>query len=379
MPDLSHFAQEFPQDADLVYLNHAAVAPWPARTRDAVIRFSEENSRFGAKNYPEWSKKENELRNQLAELVNAAHSSEISLLKNTSEAISVVASGIRWKAGDNIVITNEEFPSNRIPWEAQKEKGVQLCEVKIQDTDPEDALMQSCNNRTRVMSVSSVQYGSGLKLDLKRLGQFCRDNNILFCVDAIQSIGAHHFDVQEINADFAMADAHKWMLGPEGIALFYCRKDMREELDIYQYGWHMIEKPGDYDRKDWEIAKSGKRFECGSPNMLGIYAMSASVSLLLEAGMPNVENEILKRTDFICTELSRCNEITLISNAEPGRHAGIATFKVDNIEHKELHRELLHNGVICAFRFGGIRFSPHFYTPMTKIESAITILKKLIS
>lgn len=369
---------EFPQDEELIYLNHAAVSPWPNRTSEAIRHFADENCFTGAENYKKWSAKEITLREQLRSMINASSVNEIALLKNTSEALSVVACGIAWKDGDNVVITDEEFPSNRFPWEAQREHGVSLKQVPVQLDEPEDALISACDKHTRVMSISSVQYGSGLKLDLDKLGSHCRKNNILFCVDAIQSIGCHQFDVQSMQADFVMADAHKWMLGPEGIALFYCRAEVQDQLKLHQFGWHMVQHAGDYDKKDWQEANTARRFECGSPNMLGTYALSASLSLFEEIGIEIIETEIIEKTSHIINQLNDIDGIKLITKQNQDQLAGIVTFNIENADHKAVHANLMKNRVICAHRFGGIRFSPHFYTPNSKLDKAIKFLTSLI-
>lgn len=378
MINQSLIEREFPQDEELIYLNHAAVSPWPNRTSEAIRHFADENRFTGAENYKKWSAKEITLREQLRSMINAPSVNDIALLKNTSEALSVVACGIAWKDGDNVVITNEEFPSNRFPWEAQREHGVSLNQVPVQLDEPEDALISACDKHTRVMSISSVQYGSGLKLDLDKLGSHCRKNNILFCVDAIQSIGCHQFDVQSMQADFVMADAHKWMLGPEGIALFYCRAEVQDQLKLHQFGWHMVQHAGDYDKKDWQEANNARRFECGSPNMLGTYALSASLSLFEEIGIENIETEIIEKTLRIISQLNDIKGIKLITNQNQDKLAGIVTFNIENADHKVVHAELMKNRVICAHRFGGIRFSPHFYTPNSKLDKAIKFLTSLI-
>jgi selenocysteine lyase/cysteine desulfurase len=375
---MSLINEEFPQDEELVYLNHAAVSPWPRRSSDAIKQFAEENTILGAQNYKRWMQTENILRERLRSLINAPAVEEISLLKNTSEALSVVACGLDWQQGDNVVSTNEEFPSNRFPWEAQEDHGVSLRQVPVQVNQPENALITACDKRTRIMSISSVQYGSGLRLDLEKLGSFCRANGILFCVDAIQSIGAHKFDVQAIQADFAMADAHKWMMGPEGIALFYCRAEIRHQLRLHQFGWHMVQHAGDYDRQEWQPADSSKRFECGSPNMLGAYALSASLSLIEEIGMDKIETAIKDKSEYIIRILNGIGNIKILTNTCRDKLAGIVSFQVDNADHRELHKQLMQKRVICANRYGGIRFSPHFYTPQSKIDRALEILSSLI-
>ena len=369
---------EFPQAAGLKYLNHAAVAPWPNRTREAVIAFAHENVTYGASRYHLFDEKENYLRRQISKLINAPSVDDIALLKNTSEALSVVAAGIRWNSGDNVVTSAEEFPSNWIPWDAQKMHGVSLKKVNIRVEYPEQALMEACDHSTRVLTISSVQFSSGIKLDLELLGDFCKANDVLFCVDAIQSIGAHEIDVQKIRADFVMADAHKWMLGPEGLALFYINAAVRDALNLYQYGWHMTATPDDYDIQTWQPAKSAKRFEPGSNNLLGIHALSASLSLIEELGMQNIEKELSARVSYLMDNLAAFGGINLLTPANPRQRAGIVAFQIAGVDQREIHKQLLQNQVICAHRGGAIRFSPHYYTSMQDIDSVLDIMNIII-
>jgi len=362
---------EFPLDADLVYFNHAAVGVWPRRTADAIKAYADENVRRGAAGYLEWLKVEAELRGRLQRLVNAASSDDIALCKNTSEALSLVAYGLECQAGDNVVSSNQEFPSNRIVWESLHEQGVELRQADISGDDPEAALMARCDEHTRLLTISSVQYGTGLRMDLKRLGQFCHDHGILFCVDAIQSLGALQFDAQACHADFVVADGHKWMLGPEGLALFYSKAEARDQLKLSQFGWRMVRRAGEFDAIDWTPAQSARRFEPGSPNMLGIYALNASLSLLQEVGMDRVEVEVLTRSETLIDWVHSRGELELITPEQPGRHGGIVTFRVrslDNDGHADLYRRLMAAGLICAHRAGGIRFSPHFYSDLSRFE-----------
>ena len=365
--------QEFPLLEDIIYLNHAAVSPWPARTENAINHFSRENVTQGSKNYPHWITIESQLRQKLQKLINANSADDIALLKNTSEALSVVAFGIDWHPGDNIVSVAGEFPSNRIVWEALSTKGVDLRKSSIQYKDPEQAIFDQVDKRTRLIAVSSVQYATGFQLDLVRIGQFCQQNNILFCVDAIQSIGALQFDVQAIQADFVMADGHKWMLGPEGLALFYCRPELRETLTLQQFGWHMTDAFIDFDKNEWKPADTARRFECGSPNMLGIHALNASLSVLLDVGMQTVETRVLDNTQYLFECINNTEQLELLTDTGAGRVSGIVTFRHRHIDNDRLFSVLTENGVMCAQRGGGIRFSPHFYTPHEKIHQALDI------
>ena len=372
------YSQAFGLDPDLIYLNHAAVAPWPLRTTDALIRFAQENAFTGAEHYPRWLQKEQKLRQQLKELINAPSSTDIALLKNTSEALSVVAYGLSWQAGENVVISDQEFPSNRIVWESLQDQGVDVHQVSLDDQDansPEEALIAAMDENTRVLSISSIQYASGVAVDLKKLGQHCKANNVLFCVDAIQTVGAVGIDVQAIEADFLMADGHKWMLGPEGLALFYCKAEHREQLKLNQYGWHMLEHAGDFDQTQWQVAKSARRFECGSPNMLAIHALSASVSLLLETGMHYVEQHVLDNAKQLMDGLSAIKGIELITPSQESRYGGIVTFNVADKNHQQLFEYYREQRVICAVRGGGIRFSPHYYNDKATLDKTLEIVE----
>lgn len=370
------FSDEFPHPVGLRYLNHAAVAPWPRRAAKAVANFAEQNTTIGARDYPLWLQTEQRLRDRLTRLLNAPSAADIALVKNTSEALSFVAFGLDWQHGDQIVISDEEFPSNRVVWEALRPQGVEVIQVSIQGDDPEAALLAACGPRVRLMAISAVQYASGLRLDLPRLGAGCEQRDVLLCIDAIQQLGALPFDVQQNRCAFAMADGHKWMLGPEGLGVFYCRSDLRAQLKLHEFGWHMLEHAGDYERSSWEPAHSARRFECGSPNMLGAVALEASLSLLEEIGMPQIEAALAERTDRLHQGLSEIGA-TLLSPAERERRAGIVTFRLDNWPNPTLFERLKDEQVVCALRGGGIRLSPHFYTTTRVIDDTLALIGTL--
>jgi len=365
---------EFRLDPSVIYLNHAAVAPWPTRTKEAVSQFASENASVGAKNYLTWLKVEEHLKHQLKILINAPSVDDIALLKNTSEALSFVAAGLAWKPGDNVVISNQEFPSNRIVWQALKQQGVEVREVDLNSkSTPEEALIEAFDNKTRLLSISSVQYASGLRMNLDILGVRCKQKKVLFCVDAIQSLGALPFDVQAIEADFVMADTHKWMLGPEGVALFYCRKGLRAELTLNEYGWRMVEDMNNFTAEQWQPAKSARRFECGSPNMLGIHAANASISLLLEIGLSNIESLLRERAHYTIECINKISHLDLLSSPDDPRLAGIISFRSQKTDSEILYQSLMEKNVICAHRGGGVRFSPHFYTSKEQINMAVEL------
>ncbi|MEJ2453183.1 MAG: aminotransferase class V-fold PLP-dependent enzyme [Candidatus Thiodiazotropha sp.] len=373
------YSDYFSLDPSIIYLNHAAVAPWPKVTVEAVSRFARENGETGALHYPEWMKRESALRASLARLINAPTVDDIALLKSTSEGLSVVAHGVDWQPGDNVVSIAQEFPSNRIVWQSLEAYGIEARLLDLQhEQDPEQALMSLCDSKTRLLAVSSVQYASGRRMQLERLGDFCRRNGILFVVDAIQSLGALPFDVTEVQADVVVADGHKWMLGPEGLALFYCRADLRERLRLRQYGWHMVEAVGDFEASSWQPANSARRFECGSPNMLGIHALLASLELLQAIGIERVFSRIEVNTEAIIEQIKKRN-FELLSPGARELRAGIITFRIPDCDTHSLQQGLMRRQVVCAERGGGIRFSPHFYNTKDQIEHAFEIMHQVRS
>ena len=363
---------EFQLDSSIAYLNHAAIAPWPKRTGDAVRAFSDEVVLQGSLNYGKWLEAESDLREQLRCLINARSADEIALLKSTSEGLSVVAHGLPWLPGDNVVIPSIEFPSNRIVWESLAERGVEVRIARIDSLDsPETVITDQIDARTRLVSVSSVQYASGLRLDLPMLGRFCEEHEVLFCVDAIQSLGALPFDTRKARADFVVADGHKWMLGPEGVALFYCRKELAPRLRLHQYGWHMVEHAGEFERKEWEPAHTARRFECGSPNMLGIHALQASLSLVHEVGLDHIEANISRNIRYLSENIEKMRDYQILSPQQGNRQSGILTVAPMRESLEAVFRRLQRAGVVCAVRGGGIRFSPHFYTPRRALDRAL--------
>ena len=347
------------------------------RTVRAIEQFAQENLTMGSRRYLEWLDTETELRQKIAALINAASYNDIALVKNTSEALSIVAYGIAWTSGDNIVITDREFPFNHVVWESLADQGVEL---RIADTefasnnDPEGNILKCCDHNTRLISVSSIQYSTGLKLNLQRIGKFCQQEEILFCIDAIQSVGAVPFDVQACHADFVMADGHKWMLAPEGLGFFYCRPELINTIKLRQYGWHMLENMGDYDNTQWEIAHTARRFECGSPNLLGVHALNASVSLLLETGIEEVGRCIKDNIQYALQIIQDQPALQLLSPETDDRLGGIIVFQHRDKNSGTLYKSLQQQKVLCALRGGGIRFSPHFYTPKDKIHQAFELV-----
>jgi len=372
--------EQFPILERGLYFNHAAVGPWPRCTAEAVQSFAEENMRQGSAAYREWIARENGLRQNLAQLSGARSTESIALLKNTTEGICTVAYGLDWQPGDNVVLPRGEFPSNRLPWLAQAARGVEVREVDIRTAGcAETALIDAMDQNTRLLSVSAVQWNDGLRLDLAALGEACRKENVLFFVDAIQQLGALPLDVEACRIDFLAADAHKWLLAPEGIAVFYCSDSARPHLRLLQQGWHMFDQPWNFERTDWTPALSARRFEAGSPNTVGQAAFDASVNLLLAYGMGNVGRRVLANTDFLIRSLEELPGVRISSPKTPERRSGIVCFTHQSLSARELHGKLTQAGVSCVIRDDSIRLSPHFYQGETQLLAFLEILRAAIA
>lgn len=378
MINFNKIRHEFPIDPTLTYLNHAAVSPWPQRTVSAIKAFCDLNLSRGATDYPQWIEVENDLRTLCCQLIDVDSSDDLALVKNTSEALSMIAHGIKWQAGNNVVYLAEEFPSNRIVWESLARYGVTANKITPADNSrPEQAIIDSCDDQTRLISISSVQYASGRRINLEMIGDFCRDNNILFCVDAIQSLGALTFSAKKIHADFVVADGHKWLLAPEGLALFYSRPEIRAEMTLHEYGWRMTESPMNFSAPSWRASSTASCFECGSPNMLAIHGLHASLSLLFDTGITEIEQKVLANSKHMMARLNEVSGITIITPQMENQFAGIVAFQHATLASEALHQHLSNAGIICAVRENAVRFSPHFYNNQDELDFAIDSVIKI--
>jgi len=370
---------EFPILQHGHYMNHAAIAPWPRCAARAVQEFARENAAIAADGYKHWLRREKQLRGMLAGMLNAESTDDIALLKNTTEGISTVASGINWRNGDNIVIPQGEFPSNRLPWLALDRFGVEVREVDIRaPQSPERALVKHMDARTRLLAVSAVQWTDGLRLKLEQLGTQCKTNGVLFFVDAIQQLGAMQMDVQTCNIDFLAADGHKWLLAPEGIAVFYCAQGVRTQLRLQQHGWHMADEPYRFERERWLPSNTASRFEAGSPNMLGQAALHASLGLMEGVGLHQIEASIVENSRALTSVLNDINGVQLVRPYDPGRVSGIVSFRLPGYDPEGLHQALKCARIECSLRGGAIRLSPHFYQTGQPLQRMLDVLEQVI-
>src|SRR3990170_1633025 len=302
---LEDYRKEFPVTRSYVYLDHAGVAPVSLRGKRAVEKFLSEATESGMFNYKQWMDRVEEARRSCA-ILTGAEPEEIAFVKNTSHGISIVADGLDWNEGDNLLICEKDFPSNIYPWLNLERKGIEIRVVpsrngRILIEDIEGLI----DSRTKLLTVSSVNFSSGFKIDLKMVGELCKRKRILFFVDAIQSLGVIPMDVHEFEIDFLAADGHKWLLSPEGTGIFYCRKELALMVNPPLIGWKSIINESDYDHIDFRLKTNSLRFEEGSLNVMGIFALGAAIGLLIEVGIDRIQARVIELGDLIIREAEK--------------------------------------------------------------------------
>ncbi len=371
---LDKWRTEFPVTQSYVYMNHAGVAPLSNRVRNAMIGFAEDATVNGAVNVEAWVETIESCRSVAAQLINA-DATEIAFMKNTTQGILIAANGIDWRAGDNVVTTAVEFPANVYPWWSLKERyGVETRMVPEREGRIylED-IVAALDERTRVVTISHVEFASGFRNDIKAIGEMCRERDIWFVVDAIQSLGAIEVDVKSSHVDILAADGHKWLLAPEGAAIFYCANHKLEQLINTNVGWASVVNPREFLDYDLTQKPDATRFEEGSYNSIGLYGLKAAIELLLEIGVSNIENSILELTAGLIKGLDS-KGYRVITPQSDSERAGIVVFESDHHTPAELYALLNERNIITAERGSGVRVSPHFYNTESEIADLLEIL-----
>lgn len=364
---------EFPITRNYNFQNHAAVAPVCRRSADALRRYlshAEDHAYLNGGFY----KHADRVRSQVAELINA-NSDEVTFSKCTSEGISLVANGLSWQNGDNIVTSNVEFPANMYPWLALRDRGVEVRTVLEEDGRiPIEGLIEAINSRTRVLAISSVQFASGFRTDLATLGEYCQSKGVFLCVDAIQSLGVFAIDVKAMNIDFLAADGHKWLCAPEGSGIFYVRKELQGHLKPTNIGWMSVKDPFKFGKYQFDFADSARRFDTGSYNLAGIYGLGGALELFNEVGLENVSHRLIWLTDRLADGV-REKGYRVFSSRRPAEASGIVSFFSDLHDHDQIQRHLQsEHRIVISVRSGRLRASPHCYTSEGEIDQLVEAL-----
>jgi len=370
----------YPQTAEMAFLNHAAVAPITADAAGALRWYADQAS---SKAYvgAGWYGDIQRVRGLAARLIGADPSgSEIAFVPNTSTGLATVAQGLKWEAGDRVVITNVEYPANRYPWEhVSRTRGVELVEVAQRDDwrIHVDDVVAAIDGKTKVVALSATQFASGHRIDLRPIAEAVHAVGGYLCVDAIQAMGVTPMDVAGEGIDFLSADGHKWLLGPEGAGVFYCRAELTETLTPAVVGWLNMVNAEDYLAYRYEFEGDARRFEPGTWNVPGVLAMGKSLEVLLGTGIEAVWREVEALTARAAAGVAEKGYRVVSPREVAGERSGIVIFEKPGAEageHRRIVNDLEKAGVVIALRNGRLRVSPHAYNTVEEVDRLVAAL-----
>ncbi|HSD51195.1 MAG TPA: aminotransferase class V-fold PLP-dependent enzyme [Candidatus Methylomirabilis sp.] len=374
--DFTFIQEEFPIKKKRCYFNNASIGPLSLPVIAAVEEFLADVRDNGRNNYPHWCKyADTEVKDRIGRLIGADRS-EIAFVKNTTEGLVTVANGLRWQPGDNVIIPDIEYPSNVYCWMKLQARGVELRwvrnrmgRVRVED------IAQLIDGRTRLVSLSAVQFSNGFRQDLARTGELCRSRGVLLNLDAIQWLGALHMDLSQYPVDFLSAGGHKWLLGPIGTGIFYCRRDALDLIDPPNVGYHSVGKHEDHMDYELVYRPDAGRFEEALVNFPGIWGLDAAVKVLLGLGTCAIETRIRALTDLALEGLlARGYEI--VSPQGDAERSGILSFRHPRLPADLLAARLADASVDVAVRGGALRISPSFYNDEDEILRFLEALPK---
>ena len=368
---------EFPVAKLKVFLGHAAVCPLPRRVAEAVAHFTlncanSDQEMVLPMGYIA------ETRALAARLI-GAETSEIALVGPTSLGLSLVASGLKLRKGDNILVYLDDYPSNVYPWMALAEKGVQVRLINIRELGKIRTIdvMGQVDENTRLVALASCHFVSGWRLELEAIGAYLRQKRIPFCVDGIQTLGA--FPTPAASCDFIAADAHKWLLGPCGAGILYVRKEMQSIVRPTIYGWHNVKSPNFLTAETIEFRDDARRYEAGSANLLGLVGLRASLELILELGVDNIAAELLRKREILVPAILAKGYTVLQANSPAPNLSGIVSFHRPGEDMAVLHARLTAANIVTSLRGDRagnryIRLSPHFYNTDAELARVLELV-----
>ena len=367
---------EFPVSRDRIFLGHAGVCPLPRRVADAISECARQGTLGDQEAFA--LHRLDEARKIAAQLLKC-HTDEVALVGPTSLGLSLIASGLNFRKGDNILIYHDDYPSNVYPWMALAQKGVQVRLLNTRGLGvirPIDVIGQVDEN-TRLVALASCHFISGYRLEFQAIGKYLRERGILFCLDGIQTLGAFPTTVEHV--DFLAADAHKWLLGPCAAGLLFVRRELQEKLNPPVYGWHNVRNPNFVAQEQIVFRSGAVKFEAGTHNLLGVVGLIASMELALEIGVENIAAELLRKRALLVPVLQKKGFTVLNADAKTENASGIVTFSQPGKDLVALNQKLSDAGVVASLRSDRkgqnyIRFSPHFYNTDSELERALELL-----
>lgn len=368
---------EFPVTRDKIFLAHAGVCPLPRRVAEAIRAYAELGTQGDQETLlPAYQLQRS--RELAARLLNATPE-EIAFVGPTSLALSLVAGGLRFRKGDHVLIYFDDYPANVYPWMALAERGVEVRFLNIRELGrirPVDVLGQ-VDEQTRLVALASCHFIAGYRLELAAMGEALQRRNILFCVDAIQTLGAFPTTVEHV--DFLAADAHKWMLGPCAAGILYVRKSRQEQLTPSVLGWHNVRCPNYVAQEELVFRSDARRYEAGSHNWLGLVGLHAALELLLEIGIENIAAELLRKRDWLVSALLNKGYTVIQADAPPANGSGIVSFFRPDADMAAVHQKLEAANIVTSLRADRsgrryLRLSPHFYNTDAELERVVEML-----
>ena len=371
--DWSAFRSQFPVTAAWAFLDHAAVAPLPAPAVAALNEYAQSLAANGVTAFRDWFARLTHVRTLAATLINAPDADDVFFVPNTTHGIGVVAEGFPWRAGDNVVLAAEEYPSNQYPWMNLAHRGVEVRAVASRGNRVAvDDVRAAMDDRTRVFTVSAVEFASGFRHDLDALGELCRKRDVFFFVDAIQALGVFPIDVQQTPIDALAADGHKWLLGPEGAGIGYIRREWVERLHAISVGANSVANPWAFTTIDFRLKPHAGRWEGGAYNMPGITAFGASLELLLNAGIGNVQKRVIELTDYLCDSALSLGWGVFSARGE-GEKSGIVSLTHPTRTADDVLARCRAAGVAVNSRAGRVRVSPHAYNTPAELDRFLAV------
>jgi selenocysteine lyase/cysteine desulfurase len=345
----------------------------PDVTCAAIKEWLDDLAGHGVIHEPRWLARIHEVREAFGTLLHC-DPLEIAFVKNTSEGIGIVAEGYPWQPGDNVVTSTDEYPANIYPWLNLATRGVEVRRVPSrQGRIMLDDLREAIDSRTRILTLSWVEFATGFRNDLDAVGELCREKGVLFFVDAIQGLGVLPLDVSKTPIDFLAADGHKWLLGPEGAGIFWIRRELIERLRPVGVGWHSVVGAWDFSTIDFRLKPDAGRWESGTLNIAGIVGLGASLDMLLTLGVLECARRIRELTDRLCHKIPATGG-TIFSSRAGEEWSGIVSITLPHGDPAAIAKSLRKQGVAVNHRAGRLRVSPHAYNTFDEIDRLIHLL-----